>query len=149
MVASEVRKALAISAVVRPPSVRRVRATRACGRRAGWQQVKISRSRSSGIAGSASASSSSELGASASRPSSTSFFTRSVFSRRSRSIALLRATRVIQAPGLSGTPSLGQRSSATTKASWTASSAASKSPRTRIRLATARPDSWRNRRSTT
>ena len=62
--------------------------------------MKISRSRSSGIAGSGSASSSSELGASASRPSSTSFFTRSVLSRRSRSIALLRATRVIQAPGI-------------------------------------------------
>jgi len=86
--------------------------------------------------------------ASASRPSSTSFFMRRVFSRRRRSIALLRATRVIQAPALCGTPSLGQRSSATTKASCTASSAASKSPRTRIRLATARPDSWRNRRST-
>ena len=54
---------------------------------------------------------------------------------------MLRATRVIQAPGFAGTPSAGQRSSATTNASCTASSAASKSPRTRIRVATARPDS--------
>ena len=66
MVASVVRKALAISAVVRPPSVRSVSATRACGRSAGWQQVKIRRRRSSGSSGSASASSiSSSLGASA------------------------------------------------------------------------------------
>ena len=35
------------------------------------------------------------------------------------------------------------------KASWTASSARSKSPRTRISVATARPCSSRNRRSTT
>ena len=54
---------------------------------------------------------------------------------------MLRATRVIQAPGFAGTPSAGQRSSATTNASCTASSAASKSPRTRISVATARPDS--------
>ena len=41
------RKARAISAVVSPASVRRVSATRASSDRAGWQQVKISRSRSS------------------------------------------------------------------------------------------------------
>ena len=43
------RKARAISAVASPPSVRSVSATRASGASAGWQQVKISRSRSSGI----------------------------------------------------------------------------------------------------
>src|ERR1700704_4206141 len=64
-------------------------------------------------------------------------------------MARLRAVVVIQAPGLSGTPSRGQRSSATTNASWTASSARSKSPRTRMSVATARPDSSRNSRSTT
>src|SRR5262249_43782805 len=69
-------------------------------------------------------------------------------SRRTRSIALLRATWVIQAPGLAGTPSRGQRSSAATNASWTASSAASKSRRTRISVATARADSCRKVRST-
>src|SRR5260221_1941660 len=46
---SATRNAWAISAVVRPPSVRSVRATCADGSSAGWQQVKISRSRSSAI----------------------------------------------------------------------------------------------------
>ena len=42
------RNARAISAMVSPASVRRVSATRASSDRAGWQQVNISRSRSSG-----------------------------------------------------------------------------------------------------
>ena len=46
---SAVRKARAISAVLSPASVRSVSATRAGNGSAGWQQVKISRSRSSGI----------------------------------------------------------------------------------------------------
>jgi hypothetical protein len=46
-VASGTRKARAISGVVSPPSVRRVSATLASTARAGWQQVKMSRSRSS------------------------------------------------------------------------------------------------------
>ena len=45
--ASSTRKARAISSVVSPPSRRRVSATWASRARAGWQQVKISRSRSS------------------------------------------------------------------------------------------------------
>ena len=49
MAGSATRNARAISAVLSPPSVRRVSATRAAGSSAGWQQVKISRSRSSGI----------------------------------------------------------------------------------------------------
>src|SRR4051812_26282434 len=69
------------------------------------------------------------------------------FSRRRRSIARRRAVSAIQAAGLGGTPSRGQRSSATTKASWTASSARSRSPNARARAATAWPDSRRNRRS--
>ena len=44
IVVSATRKARAISATVRPPSNRRVSATRASGASAGWQQVKISRS---------------------------------------------------------------------------------------------------------
>ena len=48
MVGSLDRNARAISAVVSPASVRRVSATRASSERAGWQQVNISRSRSSG-----------------------------------------------------------------------------------------------------
>ncbi len=42
-----VRKAAAISSVVRPQISRKVSATRASGARAGWQQVKIKRRRSS------------------------------------------------------------------------------------------------------
>jgi hypothetical protein len=55
---------------------------------------------------------------------------------------------VIQAPGLSGTPRSGQTCMATMNASCTASSARSKSPRTRIREAVARPDSCRKTRPT-
>ena len=50
MVGSLTRKARATSAVVSPQSSRRVSATCASGASAGWQQVKISRSRSSGNA---------------------------------------------------------------------------------------------------
>src|SRR5439155_5639088 len=50
MVAVGTRNARAISSVSRPPRVRRVRATCASSASAGWQQVKMSRRRSSGIA---------------------------------------------------------------------------------------------------
>ena len=50
IVGSATRKARAISPVVMPPSARSVSATRAGISSAGWQQVKISRSRSSTIA---------------------------------------------------------------------------------------------------
>ena len=49
MVAVGTRKARAISSVSRPPSVRSVSATWASSASAGWQQVKISRRRSSGM----------------------------------------------------------------------------------------------------
>ncbi len=49
MVSSLTMNARAISAVVSPASVRSVRATRASSASAGWQQVKISRSRSSAM----------------------------------------------------------------------------------------------------
>ena len=114
--------------------------------------MKISRSRSSVTAGCVSDSSpgsGSSWACNAWSCSRIARFSRRVCSRRSRSIALFRATRVIHAPGFAGTPSLGQRWRATTNASWTASSAASKSPRMRMRVATVRPDSCRNRRSTT
>ena len=81
--------------------MRSVSATRASGASAGWQQVKIEpqpvvgerfgglglSSSSSGVRSASSASSSGRLAA-------------RVRSRRRRSIALLRATRVIQAPGI-------------------------------------------------
>ena len=154
-VGSGTRKARAISGVERPPSVRSVRATRASIASAGWQHVKISRNRSSEIglipdspsmaASGSIAASSSAIAASCLR---SSCFSASRFLRRSRSIARFRAVVVIQAPGLSGTPRTGHVSSAVTNASWTASSARSKSPRTRMSVATARPCSSRKRRST-
>ena len=58
-------------------------------------------------------------------------------------MARLRAVVVIQPPGFGGNPVAGHRSVATTKASWTASSARSMSPKRRTRVATARPDSRR------
>jgi hypothetical protein len=63
-------------------------------------------------------------------------------------MARLRAVVMIHAPGLFGSPRSGQVRSACSNASWTASSARSKLPVARIRAATARPASRRNRRST-
>src|SRR3984957_13504890 len=71
-----------------------------------------------------------------------------VDSRRSRSSALFLAVVTIQPPGLGGRPSDGHRSTATAKASWTASSARSMSPKTRTRVATARPELSRKTRAT-
>ena len=56
-------------------------------------------------------------------------------------MARLRAVVVIQPPGFGGRPDAGHRSLATTKASWTASSAMSMSPKRRTSVATQRPDS--------
>jgi hypothetical protein len=50
MAASCTRKARAISGTVRPPTIRSVSVTRLSSASAGWQQVKISRSRSSSTA---------------------------------------------------------------------------------------------------
>ena len=133
IVGSVAMNARAISRVESPPTVRSVNATRESIGSAGWQHVKINRSRSSVI---------SCISSSASRSWmrwTSSVFSRRRCSRRRRSIARLRAVVVIHAPGLSGTPSTGQRSSAIANASCTASSASSKSPSTRMSVATARP----------
>ena len=50
-----------------------------------------------------------------------------------------RAVVMIHPAGLGGTPSSGQRTTATAKASWTPSSARSMSPNERTRTETARP----------
>src|SRR5262245_49855937 len=63
-------------------------------------------------------------------------------------MARLRAVVTIHAPGLGGSPSDGHLAAATANASWTASSAASMSPRKRIRVATHRPYSRRKTAST-
>jgi hypothetical protein len=49
LVGSDTRNARAISFVVSPPIIRRVRAIRASGDSTGWHAMKISRSRSSSI----------------------------------------------------------------------------------------------------
>ncbi|KUO15621.1 hypothetical protein AQJ91_40635 [Streptomyces dysideae] len=103
MVGSGTREARAIRAVVCPPPRRRVRATCAWVARAGWQQVKMSRSRSSRTgpsSGAASAACSRAAWACrSSRPAS----------RRSRSIARFRAVVMIHPAGLGGTPVSVQR----------------------------------------
>src|SRR5688500_16962975 len=141
IVVSATRKARAISATVSPPSMRSVRATRASGERAGWQQVNTSRRRSSstGPVGSGGVSSVIIIAAwcLASRRDS----------RRMRSIALLPAVVVSHAPGLGGKPSTGHRSTAVRRASLTASSATSRSPKRRASEATTRPCSSRTIRS--
>ena len=132
-----VSSARAISSTVSPATRRSVSATLASGASDGWQQANISPSRSSGIVESRSGSI-----ARRSASSSTACRSRSVAMRRrrSRSIARLRAVRMIQAPGSSGRPSRGQRSTAVAKASWTDSSARSRSPTLRARTPTARPN---------
>src|SRR5512132_1764482 len=142
MVASGTRKARAISAVVSPPSSRRVSATWTPGSSAGWQQVKIRRSRSSRTAPSSAGSSRAWTRAAWAWRSARDA------SRRRRSMALLRAVVMIQPAGLGGGPVAGQRCTAAANASWTASSATSMSPKVPTRTDTARPYSARNTRST-
>src|SRR5215217_1727567 len=141
MVASGTRKARAISAVVSPPSSRRVRATWTPGSRAGWQQVKIRRSRSSPTAPSSAGSSR------AWRRAAWAWRSARDASRRRRSMARLRAVVMIHPAGLGGAPASGQRCTAVANASWTASSATSMSPKVPTRTATARPYCSRNTRS--
>src|SRR5438552_3629421 len=146
IVGSATRNDRATSLVDRPPSSRNVSATWASMESAGWQQVKMRRSRSSctgpsfsGPPGSSLPGKSTAASLSSSRPRD---------SRRRRSMARLRAVVVIQPPGLGGSPSPGHLRSATANASCTASSARSMSPKTRIRAATDRPDSSRKMRPT-
>ena len=137
MVDSCTRKAREISGTVRPPTMRRVSATRASGARAGWQHVKIRRSRSSSIAPRGSGGSSSYTICACFCLSSR------LFSRRIRSMALRLAVVVSHAPGLGGTPSAGHRSTAIANASAADSSAMSRSPKRRVREATTRAHSSR------
>src|SRR5918993_3752450 len=146
IVASVTRNERATCLVDRPPSRRRVSTIWAWVDSAGWQQVKMSRSRSSstgptswGLPGSSLRGESTAASLRSSRPRD---------SRRRRSMAWLRAAVVIQPPGLGGTPSRGHLPRATAKASWTASSARSMSPNAWIRAASDRPDSSRKIRPT-
>src|SRR6476646_2269651 len=125
IVGSLTRKACAISGVVSPQTSRSVRATWASRASAGWQQVNTSRSRSSAMSppSSRSPGPSSVISGSTSRGS----LVRSVEARRSASSALRLAVVVSQAPGLRGTPSRSQASTAVRNASWAHSSARSRS----------------------
>src|SRR5215470_18098264 len=136
MVEVGTRKARAISSVESPPRVRRVRATCASGARAGWQHVKISRSLSSGTGASSSAVCSMCRAIS-------SCICASRVRRRIRSMALWRAVETSHAAGLAGLPVAGHCSTATAYASCSASSATSKSPSRRMRVARMRPWSAR------
>src|ERR1700733_1721378 len=144
MVGSGTRNARAISGVVSPVRVRSVRATRPSGGRAGWQQVKISRSRSSEMSPSGAADG---PGSGASIRACCSLAA-SLARRRSTSMARLRAAVGSQAPGRSGIPSRSQTLRARVKASWAHSSARSQSPVIAISDAVIRPHSSRNTAST-
>src|ERR671918_255276 len=146
MVGSATRKDRATSLVDRPPSRRRVSATCASVESAGWQQVKMRRSRSSCTGPSSSGMPGSPWGGESAATSPSSSRPRD--SRRRRSMARLRAVVVIQPPGLGGRPSPGHLRRATANASCTASSATSMSLKTRISAATDRPDSSRKIRPT-
>jgi hypothetical protein len=128
MVASGTRKALAISAVVRPPTARSVRAMAEAGVSAGWQHMKSSISVSS-----PSTPISTSGGGTNAHSAHTWLATAS--SRRRRAISLRRwsvmrrrATWYSQPRGFCGMPCAGHCVAAATSASCTASSAASKSP---------------------
>ena len=141
-----VRKACAISSVVRPQTSRRVSATRASGVRTGWQHVKMSRSRSSSMF-----SSSIVLGSALCAFSCSARFACEASKRARRriaSMALKRPVETSHARGFAGSPSFGHCSNAALKASCSASSATSKSPRRRIRLARIRRDCDRYTAST-
>jgi hypothetical protein len=140
-VEGEARCARAISSVVRPHTSRSVSATCASGASAGWQQVKMRRRRSSSTPSSEGSEGSAmfSIRSSPSSSSETSCFER----RRRRSIALNRPVETSHARGLSGTPSIGHCSTAATNASCSASSATSKSPSWRMRVARTRRDSAR------
>ena len=104
--ARAVRKARAISSVVRPQTSRSVSATCASGGSAGWQQVKISRSRSSSTPSSSVLAASSRLRRRAARRARASDASNRA-RRRMPSIALKRPVETSHARGLAGTPSRG------------------------------------------
>ena len=95
------RNAAAISGVVRPPNMRKVKATRDLGSNAGWQQVKIRRRPLTAILSDSVSSDLASKAISAARRASRAPV-------RSRSMALRSATFSNQPRGLSGKPALPQ-----------------------------------------
>src|ERR1035438_1979719 len=144
MVGSGVRKARAISSVVRPPRRRRVRAARDSVGRMGWQAMKTRRRRSSPMVLSRAESTAGEVCSrtSSSRASSSCLRVATAL-RRKRSMARRLAVAVSHAAGLSGTPDCGHSSSAATSASCARSSARPTSRVRRVSPAMTRADSMR------
>src|SRR5580692_2526276 len=125
IVASGTRNALAISAVVSPPTARSVSAIAEDKVNAGWQHMKRRTSVSSSSDGA-----STVVVASCARDASTATSSsrrRRADSLRIWSVIRRKATCVSQARGLSGSPSSGHCVAAASNASCTASSAAAKS----------------------
>src|SRR3954468_15452323 len=147
-VASGTRNARAISSVVRPPTRRRVSATRASRLSTGWQEMKTSRRTSSSTTSSKAAAQSGSSPSRSSRPSS-AVLRCSVSARRKLSIARCFAVAISHAPGRSGMPPAGHCSSAATSASCASSSASPTSPVTRVSAPTSLADSMRQTASTT
>src|SRR5262249_48410527 len=142
-------KAPATSSMLKPQRMWRINATCASSDSRGWQHENIMRSRSSLIA--SGAKSCSTTGAtvhspSSSRPSSGANV-RAVRWRRSTSSARFFAVAISHADGLSGMPRNFHTSTARQKASCTTSSASARlwTPKIRVRAATMRPASRRNR----
>jgi hypothetical protein len=125
IVASGTKNARAISAVVRPPTARRVSASCEAGDSAGWQQRKKRVSVSSWSGGGSSATVSA---VSAAWRASTSSRRRRAWSLRIWSVIRRRATVVSHAWGVDGSPSLGHCCVAASRASCTASSQRSNWP---------------------
>ncbi len=127
IVASGTRNALAISAVVSPPTARRVSAICDAGESDGWQQRNSRMSVSSEAAAGRSAGGASHCSGSTQRATVSSRRCRAC-SLRSRSVSRREATVTSQPAGLSGTPSCGHWVAAASSASCTASSAVAKCP---------------------
>jgi len=136
----DARNARAISSVVSPQTARSVRACRASGWSAGWQHVKMSRSRSSSIGSSLPVCATASVSM---RRESSSRDASARDLRRSTSTAVKRPAEMSHERGFAGRPSRGHCSIAAVKASCSASSARSKSPTRRMSVARTRLDSRR------
>ncbi len=127
IVASGSRKARAISAVVRPPTARKVRAIALAGGSAGWQHRNSNISESSWAE--------TDSAGSGSRRATTVSRLRRATSARTASAMRRCATWISQPRGLSGLPSTGHCVAAASSASCSASSAVGKSPKRRTSVA--------------
>ena len=136
MVSSLTRKARATTGVGSEQTVRSVSATCASSDSAGWQQVKMSRSMSSSPKAVSQASSGMAAASISARVFSASALARKAIRRRSISMAFRRPAVTSQARGLAGI-SFRQATAADAQASCNPSSARSKSPTSRISVASA------------